>query len=116
MAEQDKPTAYLGSPDGFSIVTRMWHYEELRPLVDQYFNVYDPWDLNYDYIDWAYPEDRPGLWTATGRRHFKAIEEQDLFIGILDGEPPDNGTVSEATWAAAHHKPVIGFRSDIRTT
>lgn len=59
--------------------------------------------------------DPAATWLALGERHLRTIQhEADLVVACLDQKPPDNGTVVEAAWAAAHGTPVIAYRGDLR--
>jgi nucleoside 2-deoxyribosyltransferase len=62
------------------------------------------------------PGDAPaGRWLALGEVHLHAVAERaDLVVACLDQEPPDNGTVVEVAWAAAHGRPVLAYRGDLR--
>ena len=54
-------------------------------------------------------------WLALGDVHLASIAERsDLVVACLAQEPPDNGTVVEVAWAAAHGRPVVAYRSDLR--
>lgn len=100
-----KPPCYVASPYGFAESTKAFYYETLLPLVSKYVTVLDPWTA----------EPMPML--DLGERHLDTIaNEAKLVIACLDQEPPDNGTVVEVAWAAAHGIPVIGYRGDFRTT
>ena len=67
----------------------------------------DPWT-----VDLPTGDDR---WLALGDVHLASIAERaDLVVACLDQEPPDNGTVVEVAWAAAHGKPVLAYRNDLR--
>jgi nucleoside 2-deoxyribosyltransferase len=106
---------YIASPYGFAEGTRYWYREVFLPLVSTYVEVLDPWSVPLDHILSAAPEDRAELWIAHGQRHYDTIAEKaKLLIALLDQEPPDNGTVCEVAWAAAHQVPVIAYRNDLR--
>lgn len=99
--------AYVASPYGFAESTRLFYTERLLPLVGRYVEVIDPWA-----VDLPTGEDP---WLALGEVHLASIAERaDLVVACLDQEPPDNGTVVEVAWAAAHGKPVIAYRNDLR--
>ena len=105
-----RPTAYVASPYGFAESTRLFYAERLLPVVNRHVDVIDPWKA--DLPDDADPAQR---WLALGDVHLASIAERsDLVIACLDQEPPDNGTVVEVAWAAAHGRPVIAYRSDFR--
>ena len=86
-------------------------------MVSKYITVLDPWEAKIDQIISAPQSQQLDLWLDLGDRHYDEITNKaKLVIAGLDQEPPDNGTVAEVVWAAAHNIPVIGYRSDIRTS
>lgn len=109
------PKCYIASPCGFSESTKLWYDTNLLPLLEMYVDVLDPWSVSVDHILKAPAGEKPGLWTDLGEHHFDTIEDANFLVAILDQEPPDNGTVCEVVWAAAHNIPVIGYRNDSRT-
>lgn len=117
MSEVANPNCYVASLYGFAESTKGWYYQRLLPMLSQHVTVIDPWDVDVSHIFEAPVEQRPGLWTKLGLHHLETIKTQaKLVVAGLDQEPPDNGTVVEASWAAAHHIPVVGYRGDLRTT
>lgn len=113
----EKPNCYVASPYGFAESTKDWYYKIFLPLLEKHVTVLDPWSADVDAILNASPSERPALWTKLGERHFDTIaKEAKLVVAGLDQEPPDNGTVCEVAWAAAHGIPVIGYRGDLRTS
>jgi hypothetical protein len=99
--------AYVASPYGFAESTRLFYTEQLLPLVGRYVDVIDPWA-----VDLPTGDDH---WLALGDIHLASIAERaDLVVACLDQEPPDNGTVVEVAGAAAHGRPVIAYRNDLR--
>jgi nucleoside 2-deoxyribosyltransferase len=103
-------TAYVASPYGFAESTRLFYTERLLPLVRSHVDVIDPWEA-----DLPAGDDPAGRWLALGENHLRAIAERaDLVVACLDQEPPDNGTVVEVAWAAAHGRPVVAYRGDLR--
>ncbi|WP_433802321.1 nucleoside 2-deoxyribosyltransferase [Actinomycetospora sp. CA-084318] len=102
--------AYVASPYGFAESTRPFYEEHLLPTVRRRVEVIDPWTVELP--TGGEPRDR---WLALGDVHLASIAERaDLVVACLDQEPPDNGTVVEVAWAAAHGKPVIAYRNDLR--
>jgi nucleoside 2-deoxyribosyltransferase len=103
-------TAYVASPYGFAESTRPFYDDRLLPLVRAHVDVIDPWVVELP------PGDVPAeRWLALGEAHLRAIAERaDLVVACLDQEPPDNGTVVEVSWAAAHGRPVVAYRGDLR--
>ena len=115
MRDGTRLTCYVASPSGFAESTRYWYEEKLLPLIRTYVDVVDPWAVDPTNILEASDEVRPGLWLDLGDHHYDTIRDVDMMVAILDQEPPDNGTVAEVAWAAAHGKPVIGYRNDLRS-
>ncbi|NMO88162.1 nucleoside 2-deoxyribosyltransferase [Actinomycetospora sp. TBRC 11914] len=103
-------TAYVASPYGFAESTRHFYDQRLLPLVRAHVDVIDPW-----VVDLPPGDDPAQRWLALGDVHLAAIAERaDLVVACLDQEPPDNGTVVEVAWAAAHGRPVVAYRGDQR--
>lgn len=115
-----KPACYVASPLGFAESTRPFYYDVLLPLVGKYTNVHDPWDVDDAIIQRimdAPLDEKPALWHELGIWHYDVIAKQmQLMVACLDQEPPDNGTVAEIAYAAAHNVPIIGYRGDFRST
>lgn len=112
-----KPAGYIASPYGFAESTKDFYYGKLIPLVSRYIIVIDPWAVDVAHILAAPKQQQPELWFDHGDYHFNTIAKMaKVVIAALDQEPPDNGTVVEVAWAAAHRIPVIGYRGDLRTT
>jgi nucleoside 2-deoxyribosyltransferase len=106
-----RPRAYVASPYGFAESTRTWYETTLLPLIRRHVDVLDPWAVQPDGVG----DDPAATWLALGERHLRTIEQDaDLVVACLDQEPPDNGTVVEVAWAAAHGTPVIAYRGDLR--
>ncbi len=110
------PRCYVASPLGFTESGRDWYASTLLPLLARYFEIVDPWAL----VTQASIEEARAsgelreYWLGVGRRNFDAIDSCRYVVAVLDGDPPDIGTVAEVAWAAARGKRVIGYRSDIR--
>lgn len=103
-------TAYLASPYGFAESTRSFYTDHLLPLVRSHVEVIDPWVAELPPGDGLAERQ-----LALGEFHLRSIAERaDLVVACLDQEPPDNGTVVEVAWAAAHGLPVIAYRNDLR--
>ena len=45
-----------------------------------------------------------------------SIDEADAVLCVLDGSDADSGTSVEIGYAYAHHKPIIGIRTDFRSS
>lgn len=112
-----KPVGYIASPYGFAESTKDFYYKRLLPLVSRYVAVIDPWAVDVTRILSAPKQRQVELWLDHGDYHLDVIAERaKIVIAGLDQEPPDNGTIIEVAWAAAHRIPVIGYRGDLRTT
>lgn len=117
MSKIEKPNCYVASPYGFAGSTLDWYNRIFLPLLENHVTVLDPWSVSVEDILKASPNERPELWTKLGEHHLDTIaKEAKLVVAGLDQEPPDNGTVCEVAWAAAHNIPVIGYRGDLRTS
>lgn len=117
MPNTTKSKCYVASPYGFAEGTNFFYAQKLLPLLRQYVEVLDPWSVDVDQIFCAPLSERPKLLLDLGDYHYKTIKTKaDLVVACLDQEPPDNGTVCELSFAAANRIPVIGYRSDLRTT
>ncbi len=103
-------TAYVASPYGFAESTRLFYTDRLLPLVRSHVDVIDPWE-----VELPPGGEAAARWLALGDVHLCSITERaDLVVACLDQEPPDNGTVVEVAWAAAHGRPVVAYRGDLR--
>ena len=111
-----KPRCYVASPTGFSEAGRYWCANVLLPLLAKYVDIVDPWSLTTAAeVDAAYQAGQQGqFWLEIGHRNLRAIETCQVLVAVLDGEPPDIGTVAELAWAARAGLRVIGYRSDMR--
>jgi nucleoside 2-deoxyribosyltransferase len=113
----EKPNCYVASPYGFAESTREWYNTRLLPILDKYVTILDPWTVDVSNILDAPADKKADRWTDLGEYHYDTIAlHAKLMVACLDQEPPDNGTVCEVAWAAAHKIPVIGYRGDLRTT
>jgi nucleoside 2-deoxyribosyltransferase len=116
-SEPIRPACYVASPCGFAASTQLWYESVLLPLVEAHATVLDPWSVDISHIASAKVAHQYELMLDLGEAHYTTIADQaDLVVAILDQEPPDNGTVAEVAWAAAHGTPVIGYRSDVRAS
>lgn len=113
---RSKPRCYVASPLGFTESGRYWYERVLLPLLAPLVEIVDPWSITSgDEVNDARQRGKlRDLWLAIGRRNFSAIDNCDIVVAVLDGDPPDVGTVAEVAWASAKGKPVIGYRSDFR--
>jgi nucleoside 2-deoxyribosyltransferase len=113
---------YLAGPAGFTEAGRIHHRDVIVPTVlAAVFQVLDPWAV-------PGPPGVPGGSPGTAE-HLGALREMNLGIGHrnaelirvcagiladLDGPDVDSGTAAEIGYAAALHRPVVGFRTDTR--
>src|ERR1700681_1488669 len=119
------PKVYVASPLGFTDAGRMysntvllpaWRAAGIEPL--------DPWAVSPE-IDRVFalgrddPE-RARLLRKTnrlvGRRNSERIRSAAGVPAILDGDDVDSGTAAEIGYAAALLRPIVGLRTDLRTT
>lgn len=114
---------YAAGPLGFSAASRPFHDDVLVPaLRARGFDVLDPWtgggaitaalalrDLH---------EQLAALRDANrsvGAANEDLIRSCDGVLAVLDGSDVDSGTAAEIGFAAALGKPVVGWRSDVRS-
>jgi nucleoside 2-deoxyribosyltransferase len=114
---------YLASPLGFSEPGRHYATTVLMPrLAEAGWTVLDPWIDEGGVIaaTLALPvgEERLAalerMSRLIGERNRSLIGQADVVLAVLDGPDVDSGTAAEIGWAAAHGKPVVGWRSDFR--
>jgi len=116
---------YVASPLGFTDAGRMYNDAVLLPAVRAAgFEPLDPWDVDADIrhvfqLAPDHPERRHRLAEtnrAVGRRNAELIRSSAGMLAILDGDDVDSGTASEVGYACALGRPVVGLRSDLRTS
>jgi nucleoside 2-deoxyribosyltransferase len=104
---------YLAGPL-FSQPERRFNHE-LKKLLEPYFEVYLPQEDGILLVEvvkqGASPEKAK---QEIFESDLKAIEECDLFLGILDGRTLDEGTCFELGFAYAHGKECYGLKTDPR--
>jgi nucleoside 2-deoxyribosyltransferase len=116
---------YIASPLGFTDAGRLYSTTVLLPAVRAAgFEPLDPWTVSADIervfaLDRDDPE-RAQLLGATnrlvGRRNAEMIRSAAGVLAILDGDDVDSGTAAEIGYAAALPRPIVGLRTDLRTT
>ena len=116
---------YVASPLGFTEAGRLYSNTVLLPAVRAAgFEPLDPWAVTPEIervfaLDGDDPE-RARLLGDTnrlvGRRNAEMIRDAAGVLAILDGEDVDSGTAAEIGYAAALPRPVVGVRTDLRTT
>lgn len=117
-------TVYVAGPGGFDAAGRAWHLQVRRLLDEAGFVVLDPWLASEEHfrVALAVPEGRArvdALRTANraaGAANATMIREADAVFALLDGVDVDSGTAAEIGYAAALATPVVGYRTDWRTT
>lgn len=115
---------YIASPLGFSEVGRFFMYEKLIPAIQQLgYGINDPWKLTPENLiepvmNMPYSAEKKAAWQqlnqVIGANNKMGIEKSDGVLAILDGVDVDSGTASEIGYAAAHSKPILGYRGDFR--
>ena len=114
---------YVASPLGFSEPGRHYLNQVLHPrLVAAGWTVLDPWEDQTGVVAETLavppgPDRREALMRmsrAIGECNRSLLAEAAAVLAILDGPDVDSGTAAEVGWAAAHHVPVVGLRSDFR--
>lgn len=97
-------TVYLANPYGFVESTRRigkFIAEQIEKRCD--LEVYEPF------------RDTPlGKPHEIARANFRAIDDCEIFVAVLVGEPTDVGVAVECGYAMTQNKPVIYLRDDIR--
>lgn len=125
MSEPLKPKCYFASPLGFSEVTKEW-YQALLKEAGEFVLPIDPFAHASKYhIEAIFSEKdlaaRKLKWNEMAKDNFCLIEESDMIVIVLDGEPPDTGMANEAGFAYAMNyfgikkMPIIGYRNDVRS-
>jgi nucleoside 2-deoxyribosyltransferase len=117
------PAVYVAGPLGFSEPGRHYLTHVLHPrLAAAGWSVLDPWEDPTGAVAEtlalpAGPARREALVRmsrAIGERNRNLLAAADAVLAVLDGPDVDSGTAAEVGWAAAHHVPVVGWRSDFR--
>ena len=125
MDASQAPLVYLAGPLGFTDAGRAYHDAVVIPAVrDAGFEPLDPWSLPLELQSvFELPRDSAersehleATNRAVGKRNADLIRASAGTLAILDGSDVDSGTAAEIGYSAALGKPVIGLRSDLRTT
>lgn len=119
------PKIYVASPLGFTDAGRLYSGTVLLPAVRAAgFEPLDPWAVNPE-IERVFalarddPERAQRLGETNrlvGRRNAEMIRSADGVLAVLDGDDVDSGTAAEIGYAAALALPIVGVRTDLRTT
>jgi len=115
---------YLAGPFGFSEAGRDFMYRVLVPeLRREGYEVVDPWKLTDQakiglVLKLPYGEARREAWRSLNpeiaANNRIAIDRCDAVFAVLDGADVDSGTAAEIGYAFAQHKPIVGYRGDLR--
>lgn len=123
-------SVYVSSPLGFSELGRValaWLYSQLE---DAGLQIRDPWEWpgqrdptatikTADLLLLARLEAENRDWDVSqeiAARNVTELLASDAVLAVLDGADVDSGVAAEVAFASAHHKPVIGVRTDDRAT
>jgi nucleoside 2-deoxyribosyltransferase len=115
---------YLAGPLGFSEPGGSFLNKVLVPLLREHgyqplnpFALTDPATIDA-VLSMPYGQKRRDAWrqlnTVIAGNNRRAIDDCDLVLAILDGLDVDSGTAAEIGYAFAKHKPILGYRSDVR--
>lgn len=118
---------YVASPNGFTEPGRQFNLEIVASLRDAGYGVLDPWDLDetivQSFLDAfelpagpARAEAFARANEAVGRENEQAIRAAAGVLAVLDGTDVDSGTASEIGFAFALGLPIVGLRTDVRTS
>lgn len=118
--EFEEKGAYVASPYGFSESTKNFYSTELLPLVARHVGYVDPWAEADKEVEIALaaahePAKQAAAWTVLGISHLERIRRAKMYIGCMDQEPADVGTLVEVGAAAGFGKPVVIYRNDLRS-
>ncbi len=133
MSTDGKYRVYIASPLGFTTPTRVYYNSVLLPtLTSRGIEPLDPWSCGDPEVAailqmppgpeqddaWsAFAAPRalaPSLKDYLGRRNAELIDTAAAIFAVLDGTDVDSGTAAEIGYGAAHGKPVVAWRSDLR--
>ena len=100
---------YLANPYGFSKQTKTLLHEFIQIFNDLNLEVFEPFErakpLATQESEWAYD---------VARSNFHDLKECDCIFAIVNGNPPDEGVMSELGIAIALKKEIFLFRDDFR--
>jgi nucleoside 2-deoxyribosyltransferase len=124
MSDQPGPSVYLAGPGGFDAGGRTWHRVVRDRLLVAGFAVLDPWEVSAGVFASAFGHVSPiarrdALRSANrsaGAANAAMVRDADAVFALLDGVDVDSGTAAEIGYAAAVGTPVVGYRTDWRTT
>jgi len=110
MAEENKKIRIFFGGPLFSISERLFNKALKKALEEKGYQVTLPQDLGI-----IFREDGAIDCQAISQRAEKEIRECDILLVNLDGPDTDSGTAIEAGIRIGIKKPVVGWRTDIRT-
>jgi nucleoside 2-deoxyribosyltransferase len=124
MSDQPRPSVYLAGPGGFDAGGRTWHRVVRDRLTAAGFTVLDPWEASAAVFAPAFAHVSPiarrdALRSANrtaGQANAAMVRDADVVFALLDGADVDSGTAAEIGYAAAVGTPVVGYRTDWRTS
>lgn len=107
---KQKKIVYLANPYGFSEQQRKKLLPEIKNKIESLgYEVWEPFERNdqveFSNPDWAY---------EIGQRDLEDVKNCDIFFGVVNGNPPDEGVMVELGVAIALKKPIYLFRDDFR--
>lgn len=124
-----RPRVYVSSPCGFTAAGDKWYYEVLLPmLIRRGFVPLDPWEYDGKHTEviLAETESEANVETAEmasiqlseriGSRNASYVREAEAVLAVLDGTDVDSGVAAEVGYAAGVGKPVVGLRTDRRSS
>ena len=115
---------YVAGPGGFDAAGRAWHRRVCERLTAAGFDVLDPWLASESGFTAAFAQPAGAKRVdalraanrAAGAQNAAMIRSADALLALLDGVDVDSGTAAEIGFAAALDTPVVGYRTDWRTT
>lgn len=109
-----KVTVYIAAPL-FNEMEIARNLEVKAMLQRNGYRVYLPQDdagISYDSLDRG--ENKTNVRASIFEKDARAVAECDVFLCLLDGRAPDEGTCVELGMAYAHGKLCIGYKTDRR--
>jgi nucleoside 2-deoxyribosyltransferase len=115
---------YVAGPLGFTEASGHFYDSILLPrLREAGLEPLDPWAGGAEIAAARAIEDPVLRKTAlteanviTGERNAQLLTECAGVFAVLDGPDVDSGTAAEIGWAAAAGRPIVGWRSDVRSS
>jgi nucleoside 2-deoxyribosyltransferase len=106
-------TIYLANPYMFSEQQRELLLPPIiKKLESLGLEVWEPYERNNAGVDFSDPN-----WAyRIGQADLEDVARADAIFAIVNGCPPEEGTMVELGMAIAHHKRIFLFRDDFRET